>query len=61
LSIGKDIAQGQDKLISTKFNRKTKAKGYIAELIAYTQPEIEQQRMTGMNQFWKKNVRKRHV
>jgi hypothetical protein len=44
-------------LISTKFNEaKTKAKGYIAELIAYTQPgEIEQQKkLTGMNQFWKK-------
>jgi hypothetical protein len=51
-------------LISAKFNEaKTKAKGYIAELIAYTQPgEIEQQKkLTGMNQFWKKNVRKRHV
>jgi hypothetical protein len=37
--------QGQDKLISAKFNEaKTKAKGYIAELIAYTQPgELEQQ------------------
>lgn len=38
--------QGQDKLISSKFNEaKTKAKSYIAELIAYTQPgEIEQQK-----------------
>lgn len=38
--------QGQDKLISSKFNEaKTKAKTYIAELIAYTQPgEIEQQK-----------------
>lgn len=36
----------QDKLISSKFNdAKTKAKGYISELIAYTQPgEIEQQK-----------------
>lgn len=38
--------QAQDKLISAKFNEaKTKAKTYIAELIAYTQPgEIEQQK-----------------
>ena len=38
--------QGQDKLISSKFNdAKTKAKSYIAELIAYTQPgELEQQK-----------------
>ena len=38
--------QGQDKLISSKFNEaKTKAKTYIAELIAYTQPgEVEQQK-----------------
>ena len=38
--------QAQDKLISSKFNEaKTKAKTYIAELIAYTQPgEIEQQK-----------------
>lgn len=38
--------QAQDKLISSKFNTaKDKAKGYIAELIAYTQPgEIEQQK-----------------
>ena len=38
--------QGQDKLISSKFNEaKTKAKSYIAELIAYTQPgELEQQK-----------------
>lgn len=38
--------QAQDKLISSKFNAaKDKAKGYIAELIAYTQPgEIEQQK-----------------
>ena len=36
----------QDKLISSKFNEaKTKAKTYISELIAYTQPgEIEQQK-----------------
>jgi len=38
--------QNQDKLISSKLNdAKTKVKGYIAELIAYTQPgEIEQQK-----------------
>lgn len=38
--------QAQDKLISSKFNSaKEKAKGYIAELIAYTQPgEVEQQK-----------------
>ena len=38
--------QAQDKLISSKFNEaKNKAKTYIAELIAYTQPgEIEQQK-----------------
>jgi hypothetical protein len=38
--------QGQDKLISSKFNEaKSKTKGYIAELIAYTLPgEIDQQK-----------------
>ena len=38
--------QNQDKLISSKFNEaKTKAKSYIAELIAYTKPgEDEQQK-----------------
>jgi hypothetical protein len=38
--------QAQDKLISSKFNEaKTKAKTYIAELIAYTLPgELEQQK-----------------
>jgi hypothetical protein len=49
-------------LISTKFNRKTKAKGYIAELIAYTQPgEIEQQRIDRDESVLEENVRKRHV